>query len=71
MFWKSVRSDSVRPFTSSVISNSACCLPASPAGITLLSHLPAVEEAEAAAAPAAAPRMSFAEAFQQVLTRKQ
>ncbi len=44
-------------------------LASSPAGITLLSHLPAVEEAEAAA-PAAS-RMSFAEAFQQVLSRKQ
>jgi flagellar biogenesis protein FliO len=43
-------------------------LAASPAGITLLSHLPAAEEAEAAAPVT---RVSFAEAFQQVLTRKQ
>jgi flagellar protein FliO/FliZ len=45
-------------------------LASSPAGITLLSHLPAAEE-EAEKAAATAPRMSFAEAFQQVLTRKQ
>lgn len=43
-------------------------LAASPAGITLLSHLPAAEEAEAVAP---ATKVSFAEAFQQVLTRKQ
>jgi flagellar biogenesis protein FliO len=43
-------------------------LAASPAGITLLSHLPASEETEAAAP---ATKVSFAEAFQQVLTRKQ
>jgi flagellar biogenesis protein FliO len=43
-------------------------LAASPAGVTLLSHLPSAEEAEAAAPVA---RMNFAEAFQQVLTRKQ
>jgi flagellar biogenesis protein FliO len=43
-------------------------LAASPAGITLVSHLPAAEEAEAAAP---VPKISFAEAFQQVLTRKQ
>jgi flagellar biogenesis protein FliO len=44
-------------------------LAASPAGISLVSHLPAAEEAEAVAATA--PKMSFAEAFQQVVTRKQ
>ena len=43
-------------------------LAASPAGITLLSHLAVAEEAEAAAP---ATKMNFAEAFQQVLTRKQ
>ncbi len=43
-------------------------LASSPAGVTLLSHLPAAEEAEAATSTT---RMSFAEAFQQVLTRKQ
>jgi flagellar biogenesis protein FliO len=43
-------------------------LAASPAGITLVSHLPVSEEAEATAP---APKMSFAEAFQQVVTRKQ
>ena len=43
-------------------------LAASPAGITLVSHLPASEEAEAPAPPA---KVSFAQAFQQVLTRKQ
>ncbi len=41
-------------------------LASSPTGVTLLSHLPAADEAEAAA-PAA--KMSFAEAFQQVLSR--
>jgi flagellar biogenesis protein FliO len=50
-------------------------LASSPAGITLLTHLPEEEEAKTAAATAtesAAPavRMSFAEAFQQVLSRK-
>jgi flagellar biogenesis protein FliO len=40
-------------------------LASSPAGITLVSHLPAAEE-ETADAPV---KMSFAEAFQQVLTR--
>jgi flagellar biosynthetic protein FliO len=40
----------------------------SPSGITLLSHLPAAEEAEAAPA---ATKISFADAFQQVLARKQ
>jgi len=44
-------------------------LASSPAGVTLLSHLPAAEEAEISAAPAT--KMSFAEAFQHVLTRKQ
>jgi flagellar biogenesis protein FliO len=43
-------------------------LASSPAGITLLSHLPASDEPETAAAPAA--KMSFAEAFQHVLNRK-
>ena len=43
-------------------------LAASPAGITLVSHLPVSEETEATAP---APKMSFAEAFQQVVTRKQ
>ena len=40
----------------------------SSAGVTLLSHLPAGEREPAAAAPA--PKISFAEAFQQVLARK-
>lgn len=39
----------------------------SSAGITLLSHLPAAESEPAAAA---APKMGFAEALQQVLARK-
>lgn len=43
-------------------------LASSPAGVTLLSHLPAAEEVETTAVPAT--KMSFAEAFQQVLTRK-
>lgn len=43
-------------------------LASSPAGVTLLSHLPAAEEAPAAEA---APKLSFAEAFQHVLSRKQ
>ena len=38
----------------------------STAGLTLLSHLPAADEAP----PEAAPKMSFAEAFQHVLARK-
>ncbi|MGA2747858.1 MAG: flagellar biosynthetic protein FliO [Verrucomicrobiota bacterium] len=38
----------------------------SAAGIALLSHLPAAGDEP----PAPAPKMSFAEAFQQVLTRK-
>jgi len=41
-------------------------LASSPAGVTLLSHLP--EAAEEQEAPV--PRVSFAEAFQQVLARK-
>jgi flagellar biogenesis protein FliO len=44
-------------------------LASSPAGVTLVTHLPTVEEGETAA-PTAAPRMSFTEAFQQVLSRK-
>jgi flagellar biosynthetic protein FliO len=43
-------------------------LASSSAGVTLLSHLPSAE-AEAEPLPAA-PRMCFAEAFQQVLARK-
>jgi flagellar biogenesis protein FliO len=43
-------------------------LAASPAGITLVSHLPVADEAEVVAPVA---KISFAEAFQQVLTRKQ
>ena len=39
----------------------------SPAGITLLSHLPEAEEMQAVPAT----RLSFAEAFQHVLARKQ
>ena len=46
-------------------------LASSPAGITLLSHLPEAEEAQAAATAAPSVRMSFAEAFQQVISRKQ
>ena len=42
-------------------------LATSPAGVTLLSHLPAAEENEPAAAPG---RPGFAEAFQMVLNRK-
>jgi flagellar biogenesis protein FliO len=41
-------------------------LASSPAGITLLSHLPAADETEIATP---APKMNFAEAFQQVLSR--
>jgi flagellar protein FliO/FliZ len=41
-------------------------LASSSAGVTLLSHLPSVE----AEAPAATPKMSFVEAFHQVLARK-
>ena len=43
-------------------------LASSPAGVTLLSHLPEAEEQVDKAAPAT--RLSFAEAFQQVLARK-
>jgi len=43
-------------------------LASSPAGITLVSHLPEAEEAEATVS---APKLSFAEAFQHVLNRKQ
>ena len=39
----------------------------SPAGVTLLSHLPEAEEAQTAPVT----RLSFAEAFQHVLARKQ
>jgi flagellar biogenesis protein FliO len=42
-------------------------LASSPAGITLVSHLPAVGEDEIAAPPAA---LNFSEALQQVLSRK-
>jgi flagellar biogenesis protein FliO len=42
-------------------------LASSPAGVTLVSHLPTAEEGEAAAA---VPQPSFAEAFQQVFQRK-
>jgi len=48
-------------------------LASSPTGVTLISHLPEAEEetvAAATAAPAPGTRMSFAEAFQQVLNRK-
>jgi len=43
-------------------------LASSPAGVTLVSHLPAAEEAEAVAT--SAPKLSFAEAFQHVLSRQ-
>jgi flagellar biogenesis protein FliO len=43
-------------------------LASSSAGVTLLSHLPSVEEE--AEPSIVAPKMSFAEAFQQVLARK-
>jgi flagellar biogenesis protein FliO len=43
-------------------------LASSPAGITLVSHLPAADEEEKTQ-PAAPIRISFADAFQQVLTR--
>jgi len=43
-------------------------LASSPAGVTLVSHLP---EAEAEEQAAAAPSLTFAEAFQHVLARKQ
>jgi flagellar biogenesis protein FliO len=43
-------------------------LASSPAGVTLVSHLPTAEEGEAAAA--AVPQPTFAEAFQQVFQRK-
>jgi flagellar biogenesis protein FliO len=42
-------------------------LASSPAGVTLVSHLPTAEEGEAAAI---VPQPSFAEAFQQVFQRK-
>ena len=42
-------------------------LASSSAGVTLLSHLPSVEEEEPSTI---APKISFAEAFQQVLARK-
>jgi flagellar biogenesis protein FliO len=42
-------------------------LAASPAGVALLSHLPEADEEKTAPAT----RLSFAEAFQQVLARKQ
>jgi len=42
-------------------------LASSPAGVTLVSHLPAAEEGEAAAT---VPQTSFAEAFQQIIQRK-
>jgi flagellar biogenesis protein FliO len=45
-------------------------LAASPAGITLLSHLPPADEKECDPA-AVATKISFADAFQQVLARKQ
>jgi hypothetical protein len=41
----------------------------SPSGVTLLSHLPAAEQREETV-EAPAPRLSFAEAFQQVLNGK-
>ncbi len=44
-------------------------LASSPAGITLVSHLPEADGAEAAA-PAPAVGVSFVDAFQQVLSRK-
>ena len=44
-------------------------LASSSAGVTLLSHLPAAEEEPASAVKST--KMSFAEAFQQVLARKQ
>ena len=43
-------------------------LASTPAGVTLVSHLPAADETVAAEA---APNLSFAEAFQHVLSRKQ
>ncbi len=42
-------------------------LASSPAGVALLSHLPVAEEEKTAPVP----RVSFAQAFQQVLARKQ
>jgi flagellar biogenesis protein FliO len=45
-------------------------LASSPAGVTLVSHLPAVEENGETVAPTMG-KMSFVEAFQQVLSRKQ
>ncbi len=43
-------------------------LASSPAGVTLVTHLPAADEADSAEP---APKLSFAEAFQHVLNRKQ
>ena len=43
-------------------------LASSPAGVTLLSHLPSVEEADK---PAPATNLSFAEALKHVLTQRQ
>jgi flagellar biogenesis protein FliO len=43
-------------------------LASSPAGVTLVTHLPVAEEVQGG--PQAAARMSFTEAFQQVLSRK-
>lgn len=43
-------------------------LASTPGGVTLVSHLPAAEEA---AETAPAPKLSFAEAFQHVMSRKQ
>lgn len=45
-------------------------LAATPAGVTLVSHLPDAEAELAATATQPAPKLSFAEAFQQVLGRK-
>ncbi len=48
-------------------------LASSPAGVTLVSHLPTAEESAPAAADAAvpsAPQPSFAQAFQQIFQRK-
>lgn len=45
-------------------------LASSPAGVNLVTHLPVAEEATGGSAPTAAPRMSFTEALQQVLSRK-
>jgi flagellar biogenesis protein FliO len=45
-------------------------LASSPAGVTLVSHLPEAEQGEAAATVAAPSHTTFAEAFQQILQRK-